>query len=161
MKLPVYITTPFFISIIFILIGSILYIISYLINHHEINDNIRVIGTFICYITFLLILKYTYKWFIPSLINIDRIKRKKQIEQLKNELIMHNLLNENQSKNIGILLADPNFDIKKYRENVNDFIGLIEDANEADFRMKARAIEATTTMIVSGGGYNDPKNRRL
>lgn len=69
-------------------------------------------------------------------------------------------LTKKQMQNIGSLFADPNFSIDHYANNMRDFMNLVEDAQETELRMEARQIEAISTMLVSGGGYSNPKDRK-
>ena len=159
--LPDNITFPWFVLIVFCSVSLCLCSISFMILHKEIDGNTRLLLTFIIFSLFLFIMKYSYKWLIPSLLNIDKKRIKKLIEQLKKELLLHNgQFTPEQLQNIGARLADPSFNIEHYANNVRGFIELIENGAEAELRMKARFLEATSTMIVTGGGYVNPKNKK-
>lgn len=151
-KFPTWITFPILLIIAVTGIITVCGSFSYMIDHS--NEKWVLFAVIGVYFVFLLFMKFLYKNTLPSLLNIDRRRNKKQLENIKNQLMEK--LSADQLSSISNVLADPNFDITHYASNVRGFMELVSDAQEKELEMKSRYITATTGMLL-GGGYSKSK----
>ena len=144
---PSFITFPVFILAVLVIVGSIFIGMGYMIEHKEIDDNARLLSTIALYATFIFVLKYMYKWLVPSLINMDKKKEVLLINRLRDQLLGGKSLDPEENLILQSIFNKPGFDMEHYKKNVEGFIELIKNAQNTESRMKQDFIEAHSNMI--------------